>query len=106
MTQIARLVLAIASAPDGVVLVDKVEIGIHHSVLPDVWRIIDEAAKQFRTQIFATTYSFECVMAAQESLSKDRFRLHRIEIADKTNRCVTYEPHVINAAIRHNLEVR
>ncbi len=106
MTQIARLVLSIASVPDGVVLVDEVEIGIHHSVLPDVWRVIDEAARQFRTQIFATTHSFECVMAAHESLSKDRFRLHRLEIDDKTNRCVTYEPHVIDAAIRHNLEVR
>lgn len=106
MTQIARLVLAIASVPDGVVLVDEVENGIHHSVLPDVWRVIEEAAKQFRTQIFATTHSFECVMAAHESLSKDRFRLHRLEIADKTSRCVTYEPHVIDAAIRHNLEVR
>ncbi len=116
MTKIARLVLAISSVPDGVVLVDEVEIGIHHSVLPDVWRVIDEAARQFRTQIFATTHSFECVMAAHESLSKDRFRLHRLEIADKrgttgdgqfqTNRCVTYEPHVIDAAIRHNLEVR
>ena len=106
MTQIARLVLGIASVPDGVVLVDEVENGIHHSVLPDVWRVIDEAARQFRTQIFATTHSFECVMAAHESLSKDRFRLHRLEIADQINRCVTYEPHVINAAIRHNLEVR
>ncbi|MDE0553234.1 MAG: ATP-binding protein [Candidatus Poribacteria bacterium] len=106
MTQITRLVLAIASVPEGVVLVDDVDIGIHHSVLPDVWRVIDEAARQFRTQIFATTHSFECVMAAHESLSKDRFRLHRLEIADQTNRCVTYEPHVINAAIRHNLEVR
>ena len=106
MTQIARLVLSIASVPDGVVLVDEVENGIHHSVLPDVWRVIEEAAKQFRTQIFATTHSFECVMAAHESLSKDRFRLHRLEISDKTSRCVTYEPHVIDAAIRHNLEVR
>ena len=106
MTQIARLVLAIASVPNGVVLVDEVEIGIHHSVLPDVWRVIDEATKEFRTQIFATTHNFECVMAAHESLSKDRFRLHRLEIADQTNRCVTYEPHVIDAAIRHNLEFR
>jgi len=106
LTQIARLVLAIASVPDGVVLVDEVENGIHHSVLPDVWRVIDEAAKQFRTQIFATTHSFECVMAAHESLSKDRFQLHRLEIADKTNHCVTYEPHVIDATIRHNLEFR
>ena len=106
MTQIARLVLAIASVPDGVVLVDEVENGIHHSVLPDVWRVIDEAAKQFRTQIFATTHSLECVMAAHESLNKNRFRLHRLEIADKTSRCVTYQPDAINAAIQHNLEVR
>ena len=106
MAQIARLVLAIASAPDGVVLVDEVENGIHHSALPDVWRAIDEAARQFHTQIFATTHSFECVMAAHESLSQDRFRLHRLEANDAENRCVTYEPDSIDAAIRHNLEVR
>ena len=106
MTQIARLVLSIASVPGGVVLVDEVENGIHHSVLPDVWRVIEEAAKQFRTQIFATTHSFECVMAAHESLRKNRFRLHRLETDDKTSRCITYEPDAIDAAIRHNLEVR
>lgn len=106
MTQIARLVLGIASVPDGVVMVDELENGIHHTVLPDVWRVIDEAAKQFRTQLFATTHSLECVMAAHDSLSKDRFRLHRLEIADNTSRCVTYEPNAIDGAIRHNLEVR
>ena len=106
MTQLARIVLAIASIPNGVVLVDEVENGIHHSVLPDVWRAIDEAATQFRTQIFAATHSLECVMAAHESLSADRFRLHRLEIADRTSRCVTYEPDAIAAAIQHNLEVR
>ena len=106
MTQIARLVLGIASVPDGVVLVDELENGIHHTVLPDVWRVIDEAAKQFQTQIFATTHSLECVIAAQDSLSESRFRLHRLEIADKTSSCITYEPDAIDSAIRHNLEVR
>ncbi len=106
MTQIARLVLGIASVPDGVVLVDELENGIHHTVLPDVWRVIDEAAKQFQTQIFATTHSLECVIAAQDSLSENRFRLHRLEIADKTSSCITYEPDAIDSAIRHNLEVR
>ena len=106
MTQIARLVLAIASVPCGVVLVDEIENGIHHSVLPDVWRVVAEAANQFRTQIFATTHSLECVTAAQASLDPDRFRLHRLEIADKKSRCVTYEPDAIDAAIGHGLEVR
>ena len=106
MTQIARLVLAIASVPDGVVLVDEVENGIHHSVLPDVWRAIDEAAKQFHTQIFATTHSFECIEAAHQALGSDGFLLHRLEVSDAENRCVTYEPNAIDAALRHNLEVR
>ena len=106
MTQIARLVLAIASMPDGVVLVDEVENGIHHSVLPDVWRAIDEAAKQFHTQIFATTHSFECIEAAHQALGPDGFLLHRLEVSDEGNRCVTYEPNAIDAALRHNLEVR
>ncbi len=106
MIQIARLVLAIASVPGGVVLVDEIENGIHHSVLPDFWRVIAEAARQFHTQIFATTHSLECVNAAHTSLSPDNFRLHRLEIADKKNRCVTYEPDAIDAAIGHSLEVR
>ena len=106
MTQIARLVLAIAVVPDGVILVDEVENGIHHSVLPDVWRAIDEVAKQFHTQIFATTHSFECIEAAHDALGPDGFLLHRLEASDAENRCVTYEPNAIDAALRHNLEVR
>ena len=85
---------------------DEIENGIHHSVLPDVWQVVAEATKQFRTQIFATTHSLDCVTAAQSSLDPDRFRLHRLEIADKTSRCVTYEPDAIDAAVRHGLEVR
>ncbi len=106
MTQIARLVLAIASMPNGVVLIDEVENGIHHSVLPDVWQAIDEAAKQSHTQIFATTHSFECIEAAHQALGAGGFLLHRLEASDAENRCVTYEPDTIDAAIRHNLEVR
>lgn len=106
MTQIARLVLAIAATPDGLVLIDEVENGLHHSVLPKIWRAVDTAAKQFRAQIFATTHSLECVAASHESLSADRFRLHRLETAGELSRCVTYEPDSIDAAIRHDLEVR
>lgn len=107
MTRLARLVLAISSAPQGrLVLVDEIENGFHHSVLPDVWRVVDKAADQFNTQVFATTHSLECVAAAHESLSADRFSLHRLETAGELSRCVTYEPDSIAAAIRHGLEVR
>ena len=106
MTHLTRIVLAVAMVPDGVVLVDEIENGLHHSVLPDVWRVVGKTAEQFNVQFFATTHSFECVQAAHKALGSDRFRLHRLDIVEGENRCVTYGPDAIGAAIRHNLEVR
>ncbi len=107
MTQLARIVLAIANVPGGLLLVDEVETGLHHSVLPRVWRTIDAAATQFGTQVVATTHSFECIRAAHEALSKcDGLYLHRLEVTENISRCVTYEPEELEAAIKHDLEVR
>ena len=87
-------------------MVDEIENGLHHSLLPKVWQVVDTAARQFRTQVFATTHSLESITAAHESLDPDVFRLHRLEITDSANRCVTYESESISAAIRHDIEVR
>lgn len=106
MTQMARLILAISSVPDGVVLIDEIENGLHHSALSDVWGVIDEAAGQFRTQVFATTHSLECIEAAHHALGPDDFLLHRLEVSDSENRCVTLKPNGLHAAIRHQLEIR
>ena len=107
MNLIARIVLAITSVPDGVVLVDEIETGLYHSTLPDVWRVIDEVAKQFNTQVFATTHSHECIEAAYQTLGSEGFLLHRIEVdTDKTNHCITYKSDSIAASFRHNFEVR
>ena len=106
MTRIARLVLAISSAPGGIVLVDEIENGLHHSVLPRIWQVVDEAARQFDTQVFATTHSFECLEAAQHSLDGNSFLLHRLELDGPRNLCVTYDPVEFDAALRHDFEVR
>ena len=106
MTHVARLVLAAASVPGGVMLVDEIENGLHHSVLPDVWRVVEQVTKQFNVQIFATTHSFECLEAAHEAIGPDGFRLYRLEADDGVNRCLTYSPAAIGAALRHNIEVR
>ena len=106
MIHLARLVLAVSDASDGIVLLDEIENGFHYSVLPSVWRLIESAANQFNTQVFATTHSLECVRAAHESLSENDFRLHRLEASEKGNRCITYDPDTIAAALDFNLEVR
>ena len=106
MAWVARLILALSAARGGLVLVDEIENGLHHSVLPDVWRSVARAAARFDTQVVATTHSYECVEAAHRALGNDGFALHRLEAANGKNRCVTYGPEAMDGAIRHNLEVR
>jgi len=109
MARLASLVLAIGNAPNGVVLVDEIENGLHHSILPKVWRAIGEVARQFNTQVFATTHSLECIVAAHRAFSKSErydFRLHRLERVNETIRAVTYDQETLEAAIETGLEVR
>ena len=106
MTRIARIVLAVSATPKGAVLIDEIENGFHHSVLKDVWQVVEEAAHQFGTQVFATTHSLECARAAHQGLSPDVFRLHRLEVDGEENRCVTYGAEAMVGAMDHDLEVR
>ena len=66
---VAILAEIIGDAPD-VVLIDEVEIGLHHSVHELVWAGLAETAKRLNVQIFATTHSFECVEAAHSAFVK------------------------------------
>ena len=107
MVRLARLVLAISAAPAGLVPVDEIENGVHHSILGKVWTAVAEAARQFDAQVFATTHSFECVAAANQSLEADQWRYHRLDRRiDGTSRCVSYRPDEVDASVRHGLEVR
>jgi hypothetical protein len=109
MVRLASLVLAIGNAQNGVVLVDEIENGLHHSVLPRVWQVAREAAKKFNTQVFATTHSFECIKAAHNVFMESErydFRLHRLEPFKGTVRAVTYDQETLEAAIETGLEVR
>ena len=106
LTHMARLVLDATAVQNGVLLVDEIENGLHHTVLPDVWRAVRKTTEQFNVQVFATTHSFECVQAAHAALGPDGFRLHRLETVGGTTRCITYDDDAIEGAVRHNLEVR
>ena len=106
MTRIARIVLAICDMPHGLVLIDEVENGFHHTILPKVWKIIERAAEKFDVQVVATTHSFECVEAAHNVLKKRNLKLHRLEPEGNEIHCISYSADAIDAAISHGLEVR
>lgn len=61
----------IVAADAKVLLIDEIENGLHHSVLPTIWEGLFHAAKEVDVQIFATTHSWECVIAADEAARTD-----------------------------------
>lgn len=112
VTRLLSMALIIGSGPaGGIVLVDEIENGLHHSVMKSVWQGIAQFAREFDTQVFATTHSRECIRAAHEAFSEDEiydFRLHRLDRVNGEGdvRAVTYEPDILEASFRIGLEVR
>ena len=109
MSRILSLALAIASTPGGMVLVDEIENGIHHSVMEKVWRAIGAFARSYDVQLFATTHSYECIGAAHrafESDEEDELRLFRIERnGEGKYRSVKFDKERIGAAYKFNMDV-
>ncbi|MFQ5880500.1 MAG: ATP/GTP-binding protein [Dehalococcoidia bacterium] len=103
------IVVAIASARGGTVLIDEIENGLHHSVMVDVWKAIGRAARRSNTQVFATTHSRECIEAAHRAFEASRryeFRLHRLERVKDKIEAITYDQESLTAALKADLEVR
>ena len=101
MVRVASLVLAMAMAEGGVFLVDEIENGVHHSVLSDVWRVVDKASRQFGTQVFATTHSYECLRAAASAIEGDDLSIHRLEVNEEASRCVTLDRSQIDSVVEY-----
>ncbi len=113
MVKLTELVLSIASAQNGIVLIDEFENGIHYSALVDVWKAVMESAEKFNCQIFATTHSFECIKAAHRAFSemypeqKDYdFSFYRLEKVDNKIVAKHYDREALEGAIDIGLEVR
>ena len=61
----------IVAAEAKVLLIDEIENGLHHSVLATIWRGLFTAAEEVGVQIFATTHSWECVLAADAAAREE-----------------------------------
>lgn len=65
------IILSLVNAKDGLLLVDEIENGMHHSILVQVWTVILKIAKSLNVQVFATSHSWDCIEAFQAATSKD-----------------------------------
>lgn len=108
ITQVFRILIAILSCPRGIVLIDEIENGLHHSILPNLWNAINEASKESDVQIVSTCHSYECVSAMQGAVEEEDFYVYRLQRQNDGPRieCIAIEPQVLRTAIEYGMEIR
>lgn len=67
VNRIFSIILSLANARSGILLVDEIENGIHYTAQAELWSIIFDLARRLDVQVFATTHSWDCIDAFQSA---------------------------------------
>jgi hypothetical protein len=108
-TTVARYLIALAQCKGGILLLDEVGSGVHHSLQRDLWRVLARAAKRFDVQVFATTHSDESIRGAMEGIKNDNNEVRVIRLwrdDDGVINSSIYSGSELRSALDVNLELR
>ena len=110
MVRLFHILIAMREAAGGMILLDEVENGLHHSILAEVWKRIRSLATKFEVQVFATTHSLECLDAAIAAFEDkpDDLAVHSLRQREDDNRIVaaSFRGEALLGAREINLEIR
>lgn len=109
MIKLLGIASALVNCQYGILLIDEIEIGLHYSVLPDIWKLIFKTAKDLNVQVFATTHSYDCIEAFVQAAIDDEEsegNLIRLENKNGAIKAVTFSESELETVTRRNIEVR
>ena len=109
VTRMCGVALALANCRGGLLLIDEVENGIHESIQQSFWRMLLTTARKNKSQVFATTHSWDCVSGfarASEELDGIEGALVRLEQDGDDIRTVEYSRKDLTSVAEQGIEVR
>lgn len=103
------LAICLSQTRGGILLVDEIDTGLHYSILGDMWLMLVNAAKQYDTQVFATTHSLDCIrglawLCEQHPELADEVSIQKIDASLEES--VVLDAEKIQIAVEQDLEVR
>lgn len=113
-TKTLALVLAIHECENGVLLIDEIENGLHHSVLEKCWKIILATAREHNVQLFITTHSIDVLKGLAEALNDndiDRYASQvsaykLIRMDDDELAALRYDSKKLTYCLEQEIEIR
>ncbi|CAH0539807.1 AAA family ATPase [Vibrio marisflavi] len=109
ISKFLSILISICSVQNGLVCIDELENGIHYSLFPKVWGIIDKLAKDNNNQIFVTTHNHDLLKGlntfCQESKDSS-VEFIRIDETKSGLVAKNYDSEMLSAAMDRQWEIR
>lgn len=111
LVRLLGLAVNFFTARGGLIVIDEVENGIHHSALPELWRQIRQLSDLLNVQSVITTHSIECVRAAVavegNGHAPSDFVVHRMyQAKDGARRSETYDGDKLMTTLELGFDIR
>jgi len=113
MKRIVSIAMALASSKNKLLLIDEIEIGLHHTVLAKLWEIIFKYAQEWNIQVFATTHSNDAIHtfrneAAKSEAYQDMTNIIRLQRnrKDQEIEAIAYEYDMLDTILEAKMDIR
>jgi AAA15 family ATPase/GTPase len=106
MNKVVSLLLGVSHWQNGVIYVDEIENGIYFNRMKPFWELLQRFAKEYRSQVFASTHSDECLKAAADALDPKDFCLIQVHRHCDASTARIAQGTDAEAAIHGDIEVR
>lgn len=109
--KMVSILTAIYNCRDGVVLIDEIDNGFHHSVMTDLWRILLTVSERNHTQVYATTHDMDSIRgliaATRELKAGDKVSAYRLQkLSDGTLMPYIFSVDNMEYAVEQAIEIR
>lgn len=110
--KILSVLTTIYECKDGIVLIDEISNGFHHSVMKGLWMTIISAAKKNNVQVFATTHDLDSIKGLRDAAMNGAvvddsivcFKLQRT--ADSELKSYQYSLRSVDYSLNQEIEIR
>ena len=108
--RILGIIFSLVNSHKGMLLVDEIENGIHHTIQPKLWKLMLELAERLEIQVIVTTHSKDVVNGFQHALSEfhapELGQLIRLENVEGDISSTIFSGEELIIAARNDIEVR
>ena len=108
MVRLFSIILELIASRNGVLLIDEIDNGLHHKVMPTLWKLLDELVEKHQVQVFGTTHNDDIIRSALDVYAgkEGTLGLSRIDKRDDRHVMVSYSDEAMQGVREVPFEVR